>query len=52
MGTSWDSVCLQVSLGYVLPVARTCAISLHHGTKYPLRSLHRAVEVIFLIPLR
>lgn len=34
MGTSWDSVCLQVSLRYVLPVARTCAISLHHGTKY------------------
>lgn len=34
MGTSWDSVCLQVSLRYVLPVARTCAISLHNGTKY------------------
>lgn len=27
MGTSWDSVCLQVSLRYVLPVARACAIS-------------------------
>lgn len=34
MGTSWDVCACRMSLRYVLPVARTCAISLHHGTKY------------------
>jgi len=34
IGTSWDRVCLQVSVRYVLPVAMICAIILCHGTKY------------------
>lgn len=34
IGTSWDRVCLQVSVRYVLPVAMICAIILHQGTKY------------------
>lgn len=34
IGTSWDRVCLQVSVRYVLPVAMICAIILYHGTKY------------------
>lgn len=34
IGTSWDRVCLQVSVKYVLPVAMICAIILCHGTKY------------------
>lgn len=33
IGTSWDRVCLQVSVRYVLPVAMICAIILCHGTK-------------------
>lgn len=33
IGTSWDRVCLQVSVRYVLPVATICAIILCHGTK-------------------
>lgn len=52
MGTSWDRVCLQESVRYVLLVAMICAIILY--TMVPsiwLRSLHRAVEVIFFIPL-